>query len=85
MKTWARPPPRCGVGYHLFGEPGNGKGAGAGVWRGQGYGVAALGEFEIERTGDGWGDGRGHSAAGFPPQWLVVGDHLVNLAVEVLV
>ena len=64
MKTWARPPRQCGVGHPLLDEPGNGNGAGAGVRRGQGYGIADPAVFELERTGDGWGDGRGHLSAG---------------------
>ena len=36
--------------------------------------------------GDGDGDGDGHGHGGdFPPSWLVVGDHLANLAVEAVV
>ena len=50
---------------------GYGDGHSYGYGYGDGYGNS---------NGDGYGDGYS-----FPPSWLIVGDHLVNLAVGVLV
>ena len=72
MKTWANVL-RSGYGdsdgYSCGYVGGNGYGNGNGYGDGDGH-------------GNGYGDGYGGD---FPPQWLIVGDHLVNLAVEALV
>jgi hypothetical protein len=61
-----------GGGYVNGNGGGNGYGNGYGDGYGDGYGFG-------RNNGD--GDGYGY---GYSPSWLVVGDHLVNLVVEVV-
>ena len=74
MKTWVNVW-RSGDGY------GNGDGDGYGDGDGDGYGD---GYSNGNGYGGGYSYGNGYGG-GFSPQWLIVGDHLANLAVEVLV
>jgi hypothetical protein len=76
MKTW------IGVLRHGDGLRGYGDGDGYGYGYSYGYGYGySYGNGNGYGYGYGYGDGYG---CGFPPSWLVVGDHLVNLAVEMI-
>jgi hypothetical protein len=74
MKTWVKVL-SYGDGYGNSDGYGDGDGYGGGHGYGDGY-------------GDGRGYGYGYSYGGgyddYSPSWLVAGDHLVNLVVEVL-
>ena len=78
MKTWANVS-RSGYGDsdgYSYGY-GYGDGHSYGYGYGDGYGD---GNGDGNNYGNGCGDGYG-----FPPSWLIVGDHFANLAVEALV